>query len=189
MYYFTFRVDNEVVFRTQLKSFRCSDITKKGVQCKRHCVIGSSYCRTHLAYNHHLTIKKSNIPNAGLGLFAFDPMRSDSREVLFKPGDKIASFSGEIIDRDELEERYDGHTAPYPVAISKNVFEDGAKYRGIGSLANTLVGRNNATFSVYRGKASLKCTKTIRNGDEIYVAYGKSYKINEPDVEFTTTKK
>ena len=185
---FIFRINNEVTFKSKVHSFRCSDNTKKGSQCKRHTVIGSPFCATHLLYNHNLKVKKSLIPNSGLGLFAVDPFDSTHKHVLFKKGEKIAKYYGEIIDKDELINRYEDKTPPYVIGISNNRYEDGAVKRGIGSLANTLPNHNNATISIHNGYASLKCSKNIKNGDEIYLSYGKSYKLNQPNVNYETKK-
>jgi len=189
VYYFTFRINDDIHYRTQLQSLQCTDHTKKGARCKRKCVIGSPWCSTHLSYNHHLKIKPSNIPNAGKGLFAFDPLSGDPNEVLFNRGETICQYKGEIIDKAELIRRNSNKSAPYAIGVSANSFEDGARVRGIGSLANTNPGNNNATLSIYRGRASLKATKPIRNGEEIYLSYGREYKIHEPGVQSTTTTK
>lgn len=189
MYYFQFTIDNEVIFRTPIKSLQCEDQTKKGTRCKRRCVIGSSFCSTHLMYNHHLQIKKSTIPNAGLGLFARDALSSDPNQIIFHPGDKIVQYMGEIIDTEELINRYHNKTGPYVVGISKDRFEDGSSIRGVGSLANTLPNHNNTTLSIYRGRASLKATKVIKNGEEILLSYGKQYKLHQPGVDSSTTKR
>jgi len=189
MPYFQFKIGEHVQFRTQLQSLQCTDVTKKGTQCKRKCVIGSPWCSTHLSYKHHLKIKTSLIPNAGKGLFACDPLSSDANEVLFKKGATICKYFGEVIDRDTLIERYSDKTGPFVIGISNNRFEDGAKTRGVGSLANTNPHHQNASISVYNGRASLKATKNIKNGDEVYLSYGREYKLNQPGVEATTTKK
>jgi hypothetical protein len=112
VYYFSFKINNEDIFKVPLQSVRCVEITKKGNQCKRQTVIGSTFCSAHLAFNHHLKIKPSTIPHAGLGLFAIDPMHSDSNEILFKKGTTIVKYCGEIIDRDELNHRYQLKTRP-----------------------------------------------------------------------------
>lgn len=189
MPFFTFKINDEIQYRTQVQSLQWADNTKAGARCKRRCVIGSPWCSTHLSYKHHLKIKPSLISNAGKGLYACDPLNSTSNAVLFKKGETIVKYHGELINLETLNERYDHHTAPYTVQISANSYEDGAKTRGIGSLANTNPGHNNATFSIYQGRASLKATKPIRNGEEIYLSYGRAYKLNEPDVEYGTTAK
>jgi len=112
-------------------------------------------------------------------------MNSNSNEIIFRKGDKIVKYMGEIINLDELIDRYGNKTGPYAIMISKNRYEDG----GCGSLANTLSGHNNATLSISKGFACLKCVKNIHNGNEIYLSYGKSYKFNEPGVESYTSKK
>jgi len=189
VYFFSFSIDGDVVFRTQVHSLQCTEVTKKQTRCKRRCVIGSAFCSTHLAYNHHLKIKQSTLPNAGLGLFAKNPSNQNPNEVIFRTGDKIVSYQGELIDKNELIRRYHDKTPPYVVGISKDNYEDGAKFRGVGALANTKPNHNNATLSVYRGRASLKATKPIHNGEEIFLSYGQSYRINQPGVISATTKK
>lgn len=188
MYEFIFKIGGNLHFRTKLESIQCKDKRKNGQQCKNKTVMGSSHCYSHLLYKHSLRIKESNLLNAGLGLFAIDAMNKDDNAIIFRKGDTIIEYAGEIIDEEELEERYADKTAPYTVAISKDVYEDAAKIRGVGALANTHPRNNNATLSVYRGKAKLKATKNIRNGEEIYLSYGKAYKLNDPDVEHYTTK-
>jgi hypothetical protein len=191
MPYFTFKVDDEILFRTKVSSIQCKDITKKGTRCKRRCVIGSAFCSSHLAYNHHLKIKKSTIPDAGKGLFASDPLSSDPNEIVFKKGATIVQYEGETINLEKLENRYGDKTAPYSVMISKNKYIDASKIRSVGSLANTNPPHNNATLSVStgRGTASLKATKNIKNGEEIFLSYGRSYKLDEPGVESSTITK
>jgi hypothetical protein len=187
MYEFIFKIDDDVIYRSFLKSIQCIDHTKAHTQCKRQTVIGLPYCYTHFLYKHHLRIKKSTIPNAGMGIFAVDPTDS-SQKIIFKPNDTIALYKGEIIDKDILIERYAGKTPPYVVGINKNRYEDGARYRGVGSIANTKAGHNNATISVHNKYAKIKATKNIYNGDEVFLSYGKSHKLNELTVSQSTKK-
>jgi len=184
-YEFIFKIDGDVHWRCYLDSIRCIEHTKTGAQCKRQTVIGSPYCYTHLVYKHHLRIKKSTIPNAGMGLFAVDPTDNTDR-IIFKAGQTIVKYKGEIIDTDELNERYGEYTAPYTVSISRDRYEDAAQQRGIGSIANTKPNHNNATISVHNGYASLKATKNIRNNQEIFLSYGNAYKLHEDGVEHET---
>lgn len=190
-YYFTFKINNQVRYTTQVQSIQCEDHTKTGARCKRRCIIGSPYCCTHLAYNHHLKIKPSLIPNAGKGLFAVDPL-TNQNDILFRNKDTICEYRGEVINLATLNERYapgKKNTAPYAVQLSANAYEDAAKIRGVGSLANKSPNNSNATLSVYRGRASLKATKNIRNGDEIYLSYGSDYRMDQPGVIYKTTPK
>lgn len=184
---FVFKVNDQELYRTKVESVRCADYTVKGARCKRMCVFGSPYCSAHLASIHYLQIRPSLIPNAGKGLFAVHPRDSNSKEVLFRRGEIICACKGEIIDEEELVGRYGNKTPPYVVGVSEDVYEDGARIRGIGALANTNPGHTNATLSIYRGRASLKATRSIRSGDEIYLAYGRAYRLNQPGVESYTT--
>jgi hypothetical protein len=187
MYEFIFRIDDNIHYRCILESIQCIAHTNSNKQCKKQTVIGSPYCYTHLLYKHHLRIKKSTIPDAGMGLFAIDPMDSEHK-IIFKRNDTIALYKGEIIDKDELINRYSNKTPPYAIGINKNRFEDGASVRGVGSIANTKAGHNNATISVHNGYAKIKATKNIYNEDEIFLSYGKSHKLNELNVLYITKK-
>lgn len=186
---FNFKIDGQTVFSGKLVSLQCTAHKKNNAQCKRKCVIGTPYCYTHLMYNEHLRIKESTIPNTGFGLFAMDPM-AEPDEIIFKSGKKITQYHGEIIDIDELIERYGNKTAPYTIEIREDdLYEDGAIERGVGAIANTKPNHNNATISIYRGRASLKASKNIRNGEEIFLSYGRSFKVNQAGVEFSTKRK
>jgi hypothetical protein len=187
MYEFIFRIGDDIHYKCILESIRCIEHTKAHTQCKRQTVIGSPYCYIHLLYKHHLRIKKSTIPNAGMGLFAVDPMDS-AHKIIFKANDTIALYKGEIIDKDELINRYSNKTPAHVVGISANRFEDGAKIRGIGAIANTKPNHNNATISVHNGYAKIKATKNIYNGTEVFLSYGKSHKLNELGVSHSTKK-
>ena len=121
--------------------------------------------------------------------FAEDPIDS-SHKIIFKANNAkqstIALYKGEIIDKDELIARYSNKTPPYVVGINNNRYEDGAKIRGIGSIANTKAGHNNATISVHNGYAKIKATENIYNGDEIFLSYGRSHKLNQAGVTHET---
>jgi hypothetical protein len=120
-----------------------------------------------LLYKHHLRIKKSTIPNAGMGIFAVDPMDS-AHKIIFKANDTIALYKGEIIDKNQLIRRYADKTPPYVVGINKNRFEDGGSFRGVGSIANSKAGHNNATISVHNGYAKLKQLKIFTMGPNFF---------------------
>lgn len=188
MYDFIFSIDGQVHFHCYLDSIQCIDTLKNGRQCKHKTVMGSPYCYSHLLYRHKLRIKPSDLQEAGLGLFAVNPMATGENEIVFKKGTTIIEYMGEIIDEEELVERYAAKTAPYTVKIKADTYEDAAKTRGVGALANTNPGRNNAKLSIHAGRARLKATQNIRNGDEIFLSYGRSYRLIEPGVEHSTRK-
>ena len=186
-YEFRFYIDHELHFQSRLESERCNGVKKNGETCKRTCCIGTPYCWTHLLYAKHIRIKDSILIRAGKGLFAIDPSTREPVRV-FEKGDKIIEYDGELIPHAELERRYGGYTAPYGVEVNKtrDLYEDGAIHRGAGTLANHATGaRVNARLSVSRNHVVLIATKTIKNGSEIYLNYGRAYRFNEP-TEYTT---
>ena len=127
----------------------------------------------------HLKIQPSTIANTGKGLFAIDKTKRPNA-VLFHQNAVICEYNGEIIDRNELNQRYNYHTAPYAIRIHRNRFEDGALQRGIAGLANHKTVENcNAVFRPFKANGKyhmrLVAIKPIRNGDEIFADYGDDY--------------
>lgn len=94
MYEFIFRINGNVHFKVALESMQCKDRVKNDAQCKNKTVMGSSHCYSHLLYRYKLRIKTSDLENAGLGLFAMDPMTMDNKAVIFRKGDTIIEYAG-----------------------------------------------------------------------------------------------
>jgi hypothetical protein len=213
-YEFRFKVGDDTIFREELSCFQCTEINERnGQQCRRRVCIGLPFCYHHIKL-HNLQIKNSTIPNAGKGLFAFAPIlergkrtrrrrerprmqtrATRARTVIFNEGNVICNYYGEFINEHELQERYRIHTAPFGVRIIPHQYEDGALFRGMGSLlnhqpehlANAAFRRVNQTEQEER-HIELVATKPIRNGDEIFVDYEDEYILNEPNVEYTTIR-
>jgi SET domain-containing protein len=124
-------------------------------------------------------------------LFADAPKEPDNA-VIFEKGEKIIGYYGEQINLAELNHRYDQYTGPYAFGLTQQLFEDGALRRGVGSLANTKKRRkdNNATLIVdqRRKLVSLRATKDIFNGEEIFCYYGDDYEMDDGS-SYTTTRK
>lgn len=153
-------------FSCRLESKQCLADTRKGKRCKRMTRQQLPYCHEHAKTVLGVELKKSSIPNAGKGLFAVKEFRKQ---------DLIVPYGGETIDREELEERYGADTAAYAFQLQKNLFLDAACVRGVGSMANTNPGHNNARIKVKgreRREAGLYATKKINIGDEILASYG-----------------
>jgi hypothetical protein len=184
---FVFSVNNDVQFEGKLHTGRCSAHTKAGTRCKRHCIIGYEYCYTHLEKDKELKIKDSTIPQADKGLFAFNHTKPDN-QVIFRKDQTIADYNGQLINEATRQQRYGQYTAPYAIRIGPNTISDGALRRTVGSLANTRPGHNNATISVnpQMRTAKIKATQPIRNNNEIFVSYGRSYQLHQPNVRFAT---
>ena len=191
--------DDHWSFNGQLLSLRCTFEKPNGSQCKRRCVVGLPCCASHLPVKFHVKVKDSLLKGAGKGLFAYDS-KKDPNAVIFTgeqhrrraiiKGDKIVPYHGEILSKAQLDARYHNETAPYGIYISKNRFEDGALERGVGTLVNHKPkAQSNAEFIVSNNRVWLRATKTIRNGEELYVNYGNSYRFNERGVTTYTDHK
>ena len=184
-YYFKFydrQEDDDPKFSCRLQAERCSGRTKAGNQCSQSSVIGTPWCWTHLLAVKHLRIKDSTVAGAGKGLFALDKSRPTG-EIMFRPGQDIIEYGGELIGKREADRRYGNKTAPYGLDVSAANVRDAACERGVGSLANrpprgtAANARLSANARTQTGK--LVATKVIRNGGEIFVAYGSAYNFNE----------
>ena len=186
MSYFHFHGD-DVQFDHKLESIRCEAIKPNGEQCRNRTVIGQVFCSIHTKNKLKLQIKNSTIAMGGKGLFAY----GRDRDIIFKPNKRICLYNGELIDEDELIERYADYTAPYGIQLNKGMYEDAAIERGIGAMANHSRSQRkiNAKLSVTRGnRAQLMSIKNIKGGQEIFVDYGSDYDFDE-DVETSTNRK
>lgn len=170
------------MFRDNMFTRQCSAIsasTKR--RCTRNTCIGLGYCWAHLVKHKHLQIRFVN-DKVGYGLFAYNG--TGNNDVIFHINDTICDYDGERITQEELDNRYGPYTAPYGYTINKsrNIIEDGALHRGIGTMANhTSAKLCNARLSVNKDhtKGILKAHKLIRNGDEILVNYGSDYQFDK----------
>lgn len=169
-------------FYSRMMSGRCRANTKRGPQCKKRCCIGIEYCRSHLPIVKHLQIQKSTIPNAGLGLFAHRE-NAVPNAIVFKKNQTIIPYEGEIIDAEELIDRYGQYTAPYGLQIYNDEYVDGALRRGVGNIANQRPNHNNCRLVMdHRNhRAVLKATKNIRQDQEIFCDYGDDYHLPEDE--------
>lgn len=187
-YVFKFYVENDLVFKTILKSFQCIGHNKNHQRCKRICVIGENYCWTHLMLEKQLRILDSTVVNAGKGLFAMNPKAAPDA-VIFKKGDTIGEYLGERLTEAETDERYGNNTAPYAIKLKKNVIIDAAGERGYASLCNEARKRSErnadliSIFNTKPQKVILRAFKNIQNGEEILTWYGNEYDQQE---KFTT---
>jgi len=141
-------------------------------------------CWSHLLQIKHLRVKNSLIPNAGKGLFALNKKLPDNN-VIFRRGDLILDYGGEILDTEQIVDRYDDRTAPYAIQLKHNVFFDCACKRDAGAIANQGANnaQNNARFSanyrIHPQQVQLRALRDIRNNTEILVNYGGDYHFND----------
>jgi len=177
---------NNTLFKCPLKKYQCIHVNPKTEhQCRRKQYIGFNVCYQHLATDHHLKIKKSNIKGAGKGLFAYNGTNNDA--IVFKKDERIIDYNAEFITTEEKERRYGDNTAPYAVRINTDLIEDGACQRSSASIANHRpFTYSNAKFYPYNKKIYVKAIKNIRNNQEITIDYGKEYIMNEEGYDFLT---
>jgi SET domain-containing protein len=137
-----------------------------------------------------IEIRKSRIPNAGLGLFATQN---------FKKSRLITEYQGKLISRAEaVNTENPSHIC---CLVAQHSYIDGLriprKGAGGGSFANDAMDskKNNAKYTKrWREKMGryvlyLQATKDIRNGEEIYVSYDKTYWIRAEEDGSTEEEK
>ena len=176
--------DDETLFKGKLECQRCS-YTRDGQQCRRNTCKYLPMCWQHAGITYGVRVARSTIVGAGYGLFALRD---------FKAGEWIAPLLGEIIDEDELDERYGDATAPYVVSYGGERY-DGALQRYIGHYSNSVFGKRglpllsktNAVIGAHHQQPWLKVQmmKRIKAGKEILTDYGDEYVL---DVEEYSSK-
>jgi hypothetical protein len=132
-------------------------------RCK-HMTNRSNMCWQHLKEKQGFRIKKSTIPNAGLGLFTTKPIARDK---------KVTDYSG-----DKISSNDPNFGNPYVLEIGRHKFIDASKTNepGLGRWINHKpIRQANTKFVVNRGKAYMKSTKSIPKDKELFVPYGSEY--------------
>jgi hypothetical protein len=157
------------------QAIQCRGLTKKGVGCKMRTKRGD-LCWMHLKSQEKLRIKKSNIANAGLGLYTMNKIKKKK---------KITDYGGNVTTA-PTNSGYEVQLRTRPPA-----YMDGSNpTSSFGRFANTCrqpnkdAGQcrgNNAKLAISqrnnRWKVNLKATKNIKPGDEVFLAYGAGYQI------------
>ena len=150
----------------------CIARTAKGEQCKRPTCKFTPYCSSHKAYR----IDTSTIPGAGRGGFAARPL---------KRGDTIANYTTAITLKQspaEFKASFSDkkikptHTARigqfFYTALGNN---DVRKNNAVGLINRASAGaRNNARIL---GSGRVVATRLIPRDQEIFLAYGSSFRI------------
>jgi SET domain-containing protein len=170
----SFQYDGSTKFKCNLHCHRCEAINKNGARCKKNTCKMLPTCHIHARSLYGLQVKTSTIPESGLGLFA----RKE-----FQKNELIAPYNGQLLTKHELDARYGsedkaGDFAPYAVQMSRDKYMDCACERGIGSYANAHNSRNNnSRYAIQNTNNTvvLRATKKIREGQEIFVSYGRNY--------------
>lgn len=121
-----------------------------------------------------LIVKKSQLPNAGKGLFTSTPI---------KKGTHVIEYLGEIIDWKEYERRVEKDEDGYLFFINKktcidawNTPEHKARYANDAAGLTKVKGlKNNCIYEVKKNQCFILSTRDIAAGEEIFVSYTKEY--------------
>lgn len=185
--------DKKKIFTCDLICSQCQGKTKNKTRCEKTTCIGVPYCWMHLRLEKSLSIKKSSVH--GLGLFAMkNKLKRSTTKPIFRPGDRIIHYMGEIKRAKQMEKDYPGDTiAPYAIEDEKHKrFVDSDCVRGVGAMANhskkpnaeVRLGETNQVMTIY-------AIKKIYHNDEIFIDYGDTYFKNDDSdehFEFKTVK-
>ncbi len=121
-----------------------------------------------------LKVKRSQLPDAGKGLFTTTPIKKNT---------KIIEYKGEIIDWKEYEKRVLEDKDGYLFYISKKRCIDAystpqymARYANDAAGIRRVAGlRNNASSQIFDNKCYIVAERDIKAGEEIFVNYTKEY--------------
>jgi hypothetical protein len=159
-----------------------------GIPCSATTAI-VPFCAAHLRTRLKLAVRPSTLPDAGLGLFAVSN-RADGAvgEVVFDNGDLIYYMEGEVLRWKEYEDRYGAcHDptgaywfTPYAARLPNGQIVDALVVRGVLACANDP--RDPARVNMKPShpdrrptRMPLFATRPIRDGEEIFTAYGDGW--------------
>jgi len=170
---------------TKIKEYKCKLHQRKchAENCLKWVDIGYPYCTRHLKTKLYLKVLDSTVLNAGKGVFAW--RRDMPKNVVFKKGDRVCEYEGEVITQTELDKRYSFLTATYVMQsadtvddnVPENLYVDSACLRSIGAMINhsntpncvvQLQHTNNQT------KLVVTATKQIKHKQELFINYERN---------------
>jgi hypothetical protein len=179
--------ENQTVFR----SVKCAakilvppispwTIAQKNVEttCGKSTWITGPYCDHHTKEIEGVKVRRSQIPGAGLGLFA---VRT------FLPGSYISQYGGDALTDREVDDRYVRGLKTFRVQYGLNstiggrnrvvdgVVSSSGNARYANDARGTLCFNNAVLCDSEDPRTRLKAIKTIHPGDEIFCSYGKSF--------------
>lgn len=154
-----------------LVSQRCVALNNNGLPC-RNRTRRAHKCWQHLKRDEGLRIKTSDVPGAGLGLFATRQIRHRGH---------VVEYEGEDMTRKAVDARYPG-PALY-VYCKNNVQCRDARMTtsGPARFANDGIIRRRNNARMVPGTYNLRAKKSIAAGKEILWDYGPTYWQRPPD--------
>lgn len=154
-------------------SHRCIFVKPNGQRCKNR-TLKTYYCYCHLKYEKGLWVKKSQIPDAGLGLVA---------EKEFARNNVVTPYEGPIVNHADPNNLYLLQIGQDRYLDASDPYSGPARYSNmcrVGDQRRRYCRNNNANLRLTktRGRvtgAVIKATKPIHKGQEIFTSYGRSY--------------
>lgn len=121
-----------------------------------------------------LIVKKSQLPNAGKGLFTTTPI---------KKGEQVIEYKGEIINWKQYEQRVKENKDGYLFFISNKRCIDAfptpqhkARYANDAAGLSRVKGlKNNCDYEIIGDQCFIITRRNIEAGEEIFVNYTKEY--------------
>ncbi len=149
----------------------CIYISKDGIRCNHDEVLPKvRYCNQHLNKLFNVTLNKSNIKNAGNGLFAG------------KEGFKKETIIGEYsrydikLTKKQIDKCYTHKCTEYLYCDNNNCWDAKTQFDIFTRYSNdSRDKRNNAYFDDIGGRSFMISSKNIKPGTEIFTTYGESY--------------
>jgi len=163
---------------------RCIAITKNGTRCKLHTCRTLKYCWIHLKSIDGLQIKKSEIPNADLGLYAaksfpYSKTKVDptityySANTISDIPDKNSEYVLKVNDKPQYLDSWNQNNFVGRYINSFKNHPDKSKRR-----ANVRFTKGSRIFRKDdRYVVPIKQKTKIEKGDELFINYGKDYPI------------
>lgn len=121
-----------------------------------------------------LIVKKSQLPNAGKGLYTTTPI---------KKGEQVIEYKGEIINWKEYEKRVAENKDGYLFFINNKRCIDAfptpqykARYANDAAGLSRVKGlKNNCDYEIVGDKCFIVARRNIQPGEEIFVNYTREY--------------
>jgi hypothetical protein len=150
---YTYTVAGRTPFTCKLTCSQCNAETAQGTQCKRTVCVGIPVCAQHATKFFQIAIGRTKLADEQnkrlhfAGLFACSS--DGKRRVVFKEGDYIVPYLGEVVTKAQVDARYDygrGHgrvkaVAPYVMeqntGPAQSTLFDAACYRSYGAFVNS----------------------------------------------------
>ena len=156
-------------------------------KCKRKTRV-VPYCWQHAELLLKVKIRKCSwLPDGNKSLFAFSKAKLTTGP-LFRKGQKVLRYEGELLTEDEISERYDYYVngeliegpAEYTLEYADGKFVDAIIIRGYSAFINDPKGyiKHPDGLSpnvVFRKNRWIFALRDIYNGEEILIDYGENY--------------